>query len=60
MSRKISARVQIGFFDNRFELILMLCQKSEISSSQWRQAKLTDLGSTAGNEGQSVQIYQNH
>lgn len=48
-------RVQIGFFNNHRELILMERRTSQINSSQLQEENLSYLVSTAGNKGQSVE-----
>lgn len=48
-------RVQIGFFVNRHELILMENQTSQIKSNQLKEQNISDLVSTAGNKGQSME-----
>lgn len=48
-------RVLIGFSVNRHELILMGRQTSQIKCSQLKEEILSDLASTAGNKGQSME-----
>lgn len=54
-------RVQIGFFVNHHELILMERQTSQIKWSQLKDENLSDLVSSAGNFSDNLyKIYQNH
>ena len=48
-------RALIGLSVNRHELILMGRQTSHIKCSQLKEEILSDLASTAGNKGQSVE-----